>query len=233
MDRLQKILLSKIQNNMAHHFYMISAQNPGQNKIGHLQAWVLTMLSNALAKNVDTLINHPDLLILSPSNDKKYKNEDFASFFQFLGHSSIGPLGKFIIINQGHTISEVICNKLLKTLEEPPIKLTIFWLQDSDEKSIASISSRATHLKIIADNEPSDSLWQPVKMTLHQFQDELKNNPGKEEECFLFLMSEMTSHPHLNAPLMAFQKIKAQDNTYHNPPTYRRYKMFRMLESLF
>lgn len=121
-----------------------------------------------LQKNVDTNYNlnlfkqgHPDLLIMNPSSASgQYVVDDLKEFFQFILLSPNQWPTRFVIVESAHRVTERICNKLLKVLEDPcpgarKQNINIFFVCTQSNHFTPTIISRACRIKV--DGEDLDS----------------------------------------------------------------------------
>jgi hypothetical protein len=91
---------------------------------------------------------HADILWVDKSSDKgkdyRIKDKDFDEMFKFLEYRALHLRKRFIIVNEADHLSYALCNKLLKTLEEPNKNAVIIFLAPQDTHFIQTIVSRAS-----------------------------------------------------------------------------------------
>jgi len=156
---LKQSLLKKLSLQEISHFYIVSCPLNEHDARDYLNEWINDFLCEVLCSKRDGLghekaqeslkLGHSDIQFIETDN-KLYtdKNEDFKEFYKFLEYSASELGHKFIIVKDIHKISESIGNKLLKTLEEPPFGVTIFFLDPQKKKVLTTISSRAIRLNL-------------------------------------------------------------------------------------
>lgn len=155
---LQEILLKRWRNSELAHFYIIETGSfPEAARLLNekIQSIMETILQEDLKsrgfgipKNV---WDHPDFLQIFPEEEKKdYVIEDFIDkgFFNFLELRPYQLKWRFICIQDAHKVSKNLSNKLLKTLEEPPERTTIFFLNPHAKPLLSTIQSRAITLRL-------------------------------------------------------------------------------------
>ena len=152
-------LINKFSNNQLSPFYVLSCPLDQSRGEEFLKSWVNEFLAKALVSarkdfTIDKAskaieLGHADIEFISTKN-KTYtlKGEEFDEFFKFLSYSRHELSRKFIVVWDAYKITEILANKLLKTLEEPPVDTTIFFVDPRKSQLLPTISSRAIHLKI-------------------------------------------------------------------------------------
>lgn len=88
--------------------------------------------------------SHPDILQLAPQG-KSYLIEqpDLIEYMRTWEFRPTNLKYRFFIFTDAHLLSEVILNKMLKQLEEPPAWSCILFLNPSAKKLLATIESRS------------------------------------------------------------------------------------------
>lgn len=81
-----------------------------------------------------------DVFFLKPDGDT-LKIEAVREALQFLNLKALGR-GKFIIVDDAHTMTAQAANVLLKSLEEPPIKTFFILISSNPSRLLATIRSR-------------------------------------------------------------------------------------------
>lgn len=229
MDRIQKILLSKFNNDQLGHFYLITPSEIDYSSA--LENWILEIFQNTTTKEI---INHPDLLFIQSNEDKKqYKWEDLSEIFNFLKYGSIEWGQKIIIIQDAHKISEIVSNKLLKVLEEPPTPCTFFILNPTTKKLLETIESRAIEVRVKISSKNKENycnIKEYKSMNLQEFITKLKSSPETEELILKTMQDHFGHNLKINEQLIQLSKIAKDDRTYHNAPNYRLFKLFNALQ---
>lgn len=229
MDKIQRILGDKFSKNQLAHFYLITPNQIDQEQF--LEAWTFELLQSFTSKEI---LNHPDFLHISSEEDKKfYKWEEFSEVFNFLKYKAIEWRQKFIVISDAHKINEIISNKLLKVLEEPPTECTFIMLNPLQKKLLDTIQSRAIEISIpyLKDiGTTSISELDRVKgLNLQDFIELLKTNPNLEDSIIHEALLKNSENLDLISSLQEVMRIKQTDLIYYNSPSYRLFKVYQSL----
>jgi DNA polymerase III delta prime subunit len=164
---LKESLLSKFKTKELSHFYILSCPLSQDEARTYLDEWSQDFLSDILCqkreglskeKALDSLkLGHADIQFIETKN-KSYTvtGGEFDEFFKFLQHSANELDHKFIFVKDTHKITETLSNKLLKTLEEPPVDITIFFLDPIKKEILPTIASRAIMLNLPIENNIED-----------------------------------------------------------------------------
>lgn len=157
MKTPKDILLNKWNNKTIGHFYILRAPNTSRSPREFLNQWMSVLLKEILGlkKETDiTQIAHPDLLIVEKSTENKKgqyswskEHSDFKSFLPFMDYKRSTLDRKIVVITDGHLLTENICNKILKSLEEA-FETTIFLLMPNPKALLGTIESRAITLNL-------------------------------------------------------------------------------------
>ena len=163
-NKLESILFEKAKANQLASLYLITPNLADEN--GHCLDWILRTITKIFGHH-DTqskkLINHTDFLMLMPPEGKNYNNDQLHEFFQFLKTESLTQKQKYIVLSDGHKMTELMANKLLKSLEEPPIALSVFILNPVKAQMLSTVKSRAIQLPFLI-GEPEDK---PLEILKH------------------------------------------------------------------
>jgi DNA polymerase III delta prime subunit len=142
------------------HFYILQASVNEDNPREFLRTWAKELVATFIATQKDTARDvaletidngHADILFVQKdemSKDYSVKDDTFDEFFRFQNFSNFELKQRFIIIDDAHSITKILSNKLLKTLEEPAPNTTILLLDPLRQEILPTISSRAIFLKI-------------------------------------------------------------------------------------
>ena len=142
------------------HFYILQASTNEKDPRDFLRDWINSFIAKTISKEkssdidsaYETLKNgHADILYVSKelaNQNYSVKEDTFDEFFRFQNFSNIELRQRFIVIDDAHSITKILSNKLLKTLEEPSVNTTIFLLNPFRHEVIPTIASRAIFLKI-------------------------------------------------------------------------------------
>ena len=126
------------QHHLGHFYIFLDPTWPGDLEKGPPFVFMRQVLKQ------DRPSTHPDVLVTAPPAKGHYTVEDLEAqgLFNFFDLKSFQGGPRFVVIPQADQLSEVILNKLLKTLENPPPQTTIFFLA-THEHFPATILSRA------------------------------------------------------------------------------------------
>ena len=171
------------------------------------------LIAQALNVALPNVERHPDFLLLRPRKDR-YTLPDLAEagLFTFLELVAFGQGGRFIVFTAAEKLSEIILNKLLKTLENPPPQTTIFFLSTT-ENFPATILSRAAVLRMKAPSttaqaEEELALGPELRAALRDF--------FTQARSWSFLQETLRLHPEQEAALAQWilrQMSKVEDYT--------------------
>lgn len=141
-----------------------------------------------------------DIVRMSRSGKSGYKVSDASGFSERLGMS---PYGRYLagIIDDAEQMGEVVQNKLLKTLEEPPEDVLIFLLSSRSDELLRTVRSRCSLIRTCEyegyEDETEDSrneeLMTGVLMLLnqrapfHEFREFLDKSIKTREDALLFI----------------------------------------------
>ncbi len=151
---IKNILLEKwSRNQMGHFFILRGPKAPLSQWANDLIEQILVMdlgISPAVTKEYLER-GHPDILEIKKEKEKyswsKTQN-DFTEFFRFLQYHPIGLKRKLVLLHDANCLTQDICNKILRTLEEVS-STTIFFLNPSETPMLATIESRAITIRPI------------------------------------------------------------------------------------
>lgn len=246
---LSKTLLELAQRRQLGHFYVLQ----GRGDEGAQQAeWVLAFI-RAYWSTVEKrptlptqLRDDADLLWIVPWDEKEqerrdYVKDDLDPLISFLGYRGLQSQRRFVVMEDVHRISAVVANKLLKTLEEPEGEVTIFWLNPTGAKLLATLTSRAQHLALSWHTGSSDS------QLITQFQERLKSEgyplsaflEDAKKEADLWLEQLLDYEIHNEGPAALKQELLnlvaswQKADTFNQPPGPRLQWMHTYLTERF
>lgn len=155
---------------------------------------------------------HPDILILSPK--KEYFNLDELDILQnFLSSKSLSLNKKLIIFPSAHALGQdEVANKLLKTLESPPIPATFLLVLSGSKKLLPTIEGRAIKFNVhLEHSTPAQisNFYQFFAMDL-----EKNNNLAADEaqELTAKLQSWANNKIDFNSFYNSFAKLEGADD---------------------
>ncbi len=237
MDKIQKILVNKEFKDKLSHFYILEPNFACESE--DLVKWSFELIQNIYlnkGKNIsETQIeNHIDILTLSPEG-KNYSLKDFEEFFRFLNHKADILNRKYIIIKDAHLLSIKVANKLLKTLEEPPIEVCMIMLNNKKVSLLETIVSRGIEIRVQNPKEEVSSLNIPEFNDHLELTQKVKKNPSIEEDLQKILLTKIEEKDvnikFTNAVQEYFGEFQ-NDRLYNNPINSRIFKLFNLLKSI-
>ena len=176
MDFNQKIattLSKKLLEGNLHQLYLIEPNY--RDSTAYTLDWIYSIFRssiNASMKELD-IINHQDILVIKPDTDQKhYDSNQIAAFFNFTNSEPLILKQKIIIITDYQLLSLSHQNKMLKTLEEPPINLSVFLLNPKKIEVIPTLESRSSKVRLINSKECSPEIidrYQQGFKNFHEF----------------------------------------------------------------
>jgi hypothetical protein len=239
-----KVIAHKLKTDELGHFYHITPSKSTDNS-EFLKSWLLEILANAMSDekksfNHESILNHEDLLIIKSEEQKNYKLVDFNDFFSFLNYNASRFNRKIIVIENAEKLGVAVSNKLLKSLEEPPVKSTIFLLNDQKISLLETVKSRAISIRVpnLANVEDSTLAFDYVNkikdgLSFDQFVVDFKGNKDLENELFTSLLNFSVRNIN-DAKLL--EKIDAaaqqtfEDHEFNNAPLNRLHKIYFALK---
>ena len=248
MNDLKKILSQKLLDDDVGHFYILSPGSQTSDK-DYIRNWALELIADTLSDSKKTftnenIVNHEDLLIISKDekDQSSYKLADFNTFFSFLNYDATRFKRKLIIIDNAEKLSIGVSNKLLKTLEEPPIKCTILLINSMKVSLLETIKSRAIKLTIPTPKQKSNldeinTIIEQIKegKTLDEFTAMYKGNKEKEINLFRSLsdwMNKKSCDTSLFYRLDLINKQIVEDHRFNAPPLNRLHKTYFLIKEI-
>ena len=153
-ENIQDILLRNWDNGRAANFYIICSSSK-QSLSDWMECFCIRFLSRHLnlsqkAAQRRFQQGHPDLLCLSPPEDGFYKMEE-RHLEELVRGQLFHPMElprKIFIVADVHKIRHDYASKLLKTLEEPHLLSSIFFLNPHSQPILPTIESRSILLRL-------------------------------------------------------------------------------------
>ena len=233
---IKQILIDKYNEDQLGHFYILSP-NRNTEDSDFLFSWSEELLKNIL--NTKQIINHQDFLEIRPTK-KKYSLDDFSELFSFLNYKATVAKRKFILIHDADKFTTNVSNKLLKTLEEPPVKTSIILLNPKGSTLLQTISSRGIKLRIPIEKEMNLeeeflNLKNLSKLPLHSLIENLKSKIENHETTLIAITAWCNNNAiqyNVMKQLQVIQQEYQEDLLYHNPPTHRLYALATLIKEL-
>ncbi len=154
-----EILLRKAKAGELAHFYTVESMS-GDDLMEFCHSFIRRYFHEVEKQThpVNTLMDHPDVLVITGVEDKKdYTVEDATQMEKFFSWRAVQSQRKFVVIPEAHRITNILANKWLKILEEPPVPATIFLLNPRRIKLLPTIQSRSLALRLPRKREKHDS----------------------------------------------------------------------------
>jgi len=248
---LLNLLYERYQKKQLGHFYLLQMRTITTQVPELLSSWVDQLITQILrhelavtehAKLTHHLQTHPDILrIHHNETDKDYHLDDFHCLWRFLQFNPFSLPHRFVIITDAHLISDILCNKLLKSLEGPGENISLFFINPTSTKLISTIESRAIKLSLINPSpaRPSDSAQSECfkqfvdnHLSTTQLLEKVKEFPQWQSRLLQDALDHLTkksvpyqTHQHILDSLKWFETSK----TFHNWPHER---FFPILEAI-
>lgn len=217
-------------NNKLGHFYIIKDHPMSENSENNTQEFIVNFFSLVLKKkvNLENLLSNPDILILGNDIEvqDQYKVENIEELFSFneLAPMNIGH--KFILFYHAQKIGPIILNKLLKILEEPNKKTTIFFVLDVNQKLLPTIESRSLSIRLPLEKAPKDE--DQIKTNYPSIATAIEQSRNKEikldEEVLLQNLKATSNSPKNYAQLEELLKLvqwNKESQSYRNSANER------------
>ncbi|MCT4640669.1 MAG: hypothetical protein N4A33_00125 [Bacteriovoracaceae bacterium] len=235
---IKKTLVSKAFKDKLAHFYIVDCIEQKEN---FCYDWCLDLIKQIRLNYGDNMSTKAiessfDFLNIKPNQDKNYIISDFDELFSFINYDASSFKRKYVIINDAHKLNKHTSNKLLKTLEEPNIKITIFILNNKNMKLLSTIESRGIkiRLKDTSQSNNATTLAKPEFEDIHQLISELKSNAKLENEIMAYIAQIIETKPisdkYLNDALNYFKQI-SEDKEYNNPIIHRANILYKLINS--
>ena len=161
---IENILLKKGKSGELAHFYVLEVPLPEEDAAIALMDFCHNFIRKYFQEiegqkhPVNSLMDHPDVLVLTGVEEKKdYTVEDAAILSKFFSWNAVQSKRKFVVIPEAHRITQILSNKWLKILEEPPVDATIFLLNPRRIKLLPTIQSRSLTLRLPVKREKHDA----------------------------------------------------------------------------
>lgn len=221
------ILKQSYDNFKLAHLYQIKCNTSQSTE--ELNLWMEKLLQS-FSSSLNQ--NHPDVLWIEKKSSQ-YVLEDFAPIYKFNSYKKLNAKRKFIVITSADELKDLHINKLLKIFEEPQEDTTIFLLNSSGKEMLSTIESRSIGLRVTLEKKsgPSVDIGELRQTSYHDFSQKLKNDPKLETQITQTLFS---SHTPINWDELSRFKTYTErlelDNLYHNPPLYRYFKLYKLIQ---
>ncbi len=152
---IENILINKAKSGELAHFYVIetalSEEESSHELMEFCHSFIKKYFHEVEGQNhpMTSLMDHPDVLVITGIEEKKdYTVEDATILEKFFSWKAIQSQRKFVVIPEAHRITQIIANKWLKLLEEPPVNATIILLNPRRIKLLPTIQSRSLALRL-------------------------------------------------------------------------------------
>ncbi|MFG1486965.1 hypothetical protein ABMA77_12865 [Halobacteriovorax sp. RZ-1] len=167
-------LFARYKESKLAHFYTL--QTGGHSEVSKkdtlLEKWANDFIINILAYENGWEIDHAkevlergheDILFVS-TDQKTYKvtDDSIEEFFNFIRFRPSKLKYSFSIFKQSQKITQILANKLLKTLEEPPEGHIFIFIKSNDEKTLPTIDSRTIKVNILGKTDSQNEVTQEL-----------------------------------------------------------------------
>lgn len=240
LDQIQKVIAKKLIQNKISHFILVNANEIDSNSLSN---WTLDIINeyffNINQKTISSE-NNPDILLIRDEKylQKKFYDKSFlADISQFSSHKALSGEKKFIIIENLKYLSENHMNKLLKTLEEPPVPMHILILNSDGVRPLLTISSRSISINCLLkskdNSKANDKLLAKFQdYPMHRFIEECKKTKESEENIARYILDNAHSLSNISLieSINNYLKAKARDYEYNYSPNYRLIQLFNAFQ---
>ncbi len=230
---IESILLKKGKSGELAHFYLLetplSEDEAGQVLYDFCHQFIRKYFQEIEKQThpVNSLMDHPDVLVITGIEEKKdYTVDDAAILEKFFSWKAVQSQRKFVVIPEAHRLTEILANKWLKLLEEPPVNATIFLLNPRRIKLLPTIQSRALPIRIPQkrekhiDTEWREFLGEMKEMGLSKFLETFSKGErtlGFWMDELLHWESEQVTGTHDKSSLERVLKLIEEMNTFNQP----------------
>lgn len=138
------------------HFYILHTEfhHSYLQKISILKKWADRFIEEYYLNSHTTLPlkDHPDIFSIIPREGLPspylVTSESIKDFLKFKGLRPFELKHRFVFFHCAENMTAQLCNKLLKTLESPPEKITFFFMVSVNKRLLPTIESRAIRLLV-------------------------------------------------------------------------------------
>ncbi len=236
-NKLETLLITKAMANQLAHLYLITPNLTDENNLS--LNWLIEAITKIFTKHdpqTISLKNHTDFLMLKPHEGKNYNSDQIHEFFQFLKTDALSQKKKFVVISEGHKITELMANKLLKSLEEPPIALSVFIVNPVKAQMLSTIKSRAIQLPFFKSEEKEQSLEIIEHMdSFSEFSDFIQSKQlGNSELMTICAKIGFEYLRNQNDALRMIELIKKleKESLYHNSANSLAIRIYDLLKDI-
>lgn len=129
------------------------------------------------------LENNVDYKLIIPEDGKSIKVNQIRDMQSDIVIKPIKSERKIYVILNADKMNEQAQNCILKTLEEPPLYVTIFLITDSPDKLIVTVNSRVKKVKIDGENEIKE--FDKIRSFIDNFENVSDSDKLKFSDYFL------------------------------------------------
>lgn len=235
--KIEDILLKKAQKNELHNLYLIEPLNTDSDN--QCREWTYQLVQSFInhSTNKKNILNHPDVLILKEPA-KNYTMDDIDLIFNFTHYQAVEYSRKVLIIENASSLTETHINKLLKTFEEPPIKLSIFLVNCARQHLLGTLYSRSIQLRVPVKLNPSNNsefLKSLKKVEFNEFCQIISKEQMTIEQLISFLYQEMSQTDLDRSQAQSIQENIfqiEQEALFNNSFNAQLYKVYNCLQVL-
>jgi hypothetical protein len=239
MNLILENFLKKASTDQLHHLYILQNtwKMPHEDFQKTFDQFLIKYHFQFCQKNIEVnqFINCEDLLIVHPApNSKNYSVEDLTPIFKFINYKARIYPRRLVVIPELSKLTDIVINKLLKILEEPPVPLTFFILNASNAKTLPTLESRAIKMKWgnFVENVGSQEI--PQFHHIYDLIDEIKGEPDRISEIIENLLKQLGQNPTDAKKLQNLQNLVMhfeQTKTFHNSNYLIALEIFNLLKN--
>lgn len=192
---LSQHLIRLHENQKLGHFYILKAHALSVKPEQQIQEFLIHFFSLFLNKSISipSLKSLPDVLMVGDEfeENQSYKVDDLEEMFHFNELAPLSLKHKFIICFHAQKMSQIVLNKLLKILEEPNKKTTIFFALEKNQELLPTIQSRAQIIRLPL--EEKGNLYVESNLTKQNIASVIENQKNKDHKIDEELLQESLS----------------------------------------
>jgi DNA polymerase III delta prime subunit len=242
LDNIQKVLAKKFIQNKIGHFLLVNSKEISSQDLAKWCFEIINEYFFNIHQKTISIENNPDILFIKDENylQKKFYDKSFLNdIAQFTSHKALTGEKKFILIENLKYMSENHMNKLLKTLEEPPVPMHILILNSDNVRPLLTISSRSISiqcpLKTKGEEKNQSKLLNKFNdYPMHRFIEECKKTQDAEKNLAKYVLDNAHSISNINLieSINNYLKSQSHDYEYNYSPNYRLIQLYNAFQIL-
>lgn len=179
--------------------------------------------------------DHSDLLWIGYQNETtNYHVDSIKEVYKFQDYRPLSLKTKFLIITNAQKITDIIANKLLKTLEEPAHFTTIILLNPNSAELLPTVQSRALNMTLnLHEHDEDILLFKEISLkiqnglNLHEFIDQYKKTPEIDLKILKGILNKKELYR--SEKILILTKSIEEARTYHSAVSTRLTHLYYFL----